>query len=93
MAALDARQPKRESCLGASTGLQPSQDGGAETSRSHTGSGEAANDYNEKRLVTAEMGLTMRATGEMTAHVGGLFRGKLAIQILPQSPGNHGTLH
>jgi hypothetical protein len=29
----------------------------------------------------------------MPAHGRGLFRGKLAIQIFPQSPGDLGTLH
>jgi hypothetical protein len=79
--------------LGSDYQLQPSQDGGAETGRSKAGPGEAADYYHEKCPVTAVMGLTMRATGEMTAHVGGLFRSKLAIQIFPQSPGNLGTLH
>jgi hypothetical protein len=35
----------------------------------------------------------MGAAGQMAADVGGLFRGKLAIQIFPQSPGDLGTLH
>lgn len=44
-------------------------------------------------MVTAVVGLTIRAAGQMPANGGGLFRGKLAIQIFPQSPGDLGTLH
>jgi len=44
-------------------------------------------------MVTAVVGLTVRAAGEVPANIGGLFRGKLAIQIFPQSPGDLGTLH
>jgi hypothetical protein len=61
--------------------------------RSGTGSGETAHNHYEERMVTAVVGLTMRAAGEMPANGGGLFRGKLAIQIFPQSPGDLGTLH
>jgi hypothetical protein len=39
------------------------------------------------------MGLALGAAGKMPADVRGLFRGKLAIQIFPQPPGDLGTLH
>jgi hypothetical protein len=58
-----------------------------------TRSGETADNHDEEGPVTAVVGLTMGAAGEMPAHVRGLFRGKLAIQIFPQSPGDLGTLH
>jgi hypothetical protein len=69
------------------------QDGGTEITRSGTGSGKAADDHNEERPVTAVVRLTVRTTGKMPADIRGLFRGKLAIQIFPQSPGDLGTLH
>jgi hypothetical protein len=72
---------------------EPGQDGGAEAVRRATGAGETADDHNEERPVTAVVGLAIGAAGEMPAHGRGLFRGKLAIQIFPQSPGDLGTLH
>jgi hypothetical protein len=72
---------------------EPGHDGGAKAVRGGTGTGETADYHNEERPVTAVVGLAMGTAGEMPAHGGGLFRGKLAIQIFPQSPGDLGTLH
>jgi hypothetical protein len=69
------------------------QDGGSEITGSATGAGETADHHNEERPITAVVGLAMPAAGEMPADIRGLFRGKLAIQIFPQSPGDLGTLH
>jgi hypothetical protein len=72
---------------------KPRDDRGAERGWSKAGPGETADNHDEERLVTAVVGLTMAAAREMPAEVRGLFRGKLAIQIFPQSPGDLGTLH
>jgi hypothetical protein len=72
---------------------EPGQNGGAQATRSGTGPGETADHHDEEGMVTAVMGPTIRAAGEMPANGGGLFRDQLAIQIFPQSPGDLGALH
>ena len=61
----------RESRLSA---REPGQDGGPKAKRDGTRPGETADHHNEECVVTAVVGLTMRAAGEMPANGGGLFR-------------------
>src|SRR5512138_3681006 len=69
------------------------KDGSTEAWRRGTGSGEAADDDDEERAVTAVVGPTVRTARQMPVEGRSLFRRKLAVQIFPQSPCDLGTLH
>ena len=72
---------------------QPGLDGGPKAVGSGTRSSEASNEHNEEGSITAVVGLTVRAPGQVPADGRGLFRRKLAVKIFPQSPGDLGTFH